>query len=121
MVNFCPRLPRFVTGRQAKRDIAKNDGRIKVVQYYSPNCGHCREADPKIEALQRQFCSEIDVLKVSVDQNPDIADSAKVKYLPTVAVYHNGERITQTVGDQEPEKFAKLVKRAMRKVEKGKK
>jgi len=120
MADFCPRFPQYLTGRMADRQLRKKDGRVKVVQYYSRHCGACQEAHPKIEALQREFCGDIDVIKISVDEKPNepLADAAKVKYLPTVAVYRNGEQLARTTGDKDYEKFSKMVQRQLRKLAK---
>ena len=75
---------------QFKEEIA-SEGKV-LIDFFATWCGPCVMLTPIIEQVEREH-PELKVLKVDVDENPDIAGLFNVEAIPTLLVYENGEQI----------------------------
>ena len=67
-------------------------GRV-LVDFYAEWCGPCKMMMPILEEI-----TSIDVLKVNVDQYPDIASKYGVMSIPTLMIFEDGKDIKKSVG-----------------------
>lgn len=70
----------------------------KLVFFHSPQSGRCRRVEGFIaQVLQRRSNHEtFDVVRVSVDQRPDLADKFGVEAVPTLCVVE-GRRLRKRI------------------------
>ena len=52
---------------------------------------------PVLEDVQEEM-KNVKIVKVDIDENPNVASEYKVKNIPTIKVFKNGEEITTNVG-----------------------
>jgi len=64
----------------------------KIVDFYADWCGPCRQIAPLLEEV------DAPVIKVNVDDNPELAQEFGVRGLPTLSLFQDGEEIDRTVG-----------------------
>jgi thioredoxin 1 len=64
----------------------------KLVFFYSPRSGRCRRVEGFLaQVLQhRRNHSTFDVVPVSVDERPDLAERFRVETVPTLCVVEDG-------------------------------
>ena len=69
-----------------------------LVDLWAPWCGPCRMLGPILEKL----CSEdfFQVVKVNVDDDPDIAAAFGVESIPTIILFKEGKLVAKAVGYQ---------------------
>ena len=81
-----------------------NQNETVLIDLWAPWCGPCRMLGPVLEKL----CSEdfIQVGKVNVDDDPDIAAAFGVESIPTVLLFKQGKLVAKAVGYQ-PEQALK--------------
>ncbi len=62
--------------------------RPRLVYFYSPRSGRCRRVEGFLaQVLQRRRNHEtFELLRVSVDERPDLADKFRVEEVPTICV-----------------------------------
>lgn len=72
--------------------------RPTLVDFYADWCGPCRQVGPAIEELASEVQTTAQVVKVNVDDAPDIASKYGVQSIPTFVVFQNGEVKTKLVG-----------------------
>ena len=77
-----------------KIHIANNDIPV-LVDFYSPDCGPCKEMAPDYENAAGTFALEVRFLKVNTLDDPDIARQYGVNMLPTVVAFKNGMEINR--------------------------
>ena len=66
---------------------------VIVVDFYADWCGPCKMMGKVLEEID-----SIDILKVNVDNFPNIAREYKVMSIPTLIIFKNGKEDKKTIG-----------------------
>jgi len=69
-----------------------------VIDFYAPWCGPCKAMTPILETLKSKLGEQVKVIKIDVDENPDIAVELEIRSVPTLMIYQNGEKKWKKVG-----------------------
>lgn len=86
---------------------------LLVLDFYATWCGPCKEMDPHVKKLVKDYKDKVNVLKINVDKFPDICDYYKVKSMPTFVFIRNKKRLSSFAGADEKllkDKMKSLVK-----------
>ncbi len=67
-----------------------------VVDFFAEWCGPCRMIGPFLEDIEEQL--GIDVVKINIDESPNIAAQYEVMSIPTLVILKKGEKISENVG-----------------------
>ena len=67
-----------------------------LVDFWAPWCGPCRAIGPSIDAVAAEFAGRAKVLKVNVDEEPDVAARYGVQTIPTLTIFKGGQVVDQT-------------------------
>lgn len=65
-----------------------------LVDFWATWCGPCQMLAPVLEELSQQ----VKVVKVDVDENPQLALAFQVASIPTVIAFRDGKAVNQSVG-----------------------
>ena len=65
-----------------------------LVDFWATWCGPCQMLAPVLEELSQQ----VKVVKVDVDENPQLAMVFQVASIPTVIAFRDGKAVNQSVG-----------------------
>lgn len=76
-----------------------------LVDFWAPWCGPCRMLTPVIEELAGENAGSAKVVKVNVDDSPNVAGSYGVSSIPTVMVFKGGDVVDRFVGVQPKSKL----------------
>ena len=82
-----------------------------LVDFWATWCMPCRMLAPVIEEIASENEGKIKVGKVNVDENPDLARKYRVRSIPTVLVFKNGELTATSVGVDSKENILKLLEK----------
>lgn len=70
-----------------KNDLEKENGLV-MVDFFANWCAPCKAIAPILEELSKS--KNVKLIKVDVDQNPELASDFNVKGIPTVLFMKNG-------------------------------
>jgi thioredoxin len=69
-----------------------------VVDFWAAWCGPCRALGPAIESEVQKREGKLELVKLNVDAEPEIAGRYGIQSIPTVAVFRDGKAVTGFVG-----------------------
>lgn len=85
-------------------------GEKVLVDFYADWCGPCKMVAPIVEEIASE--GRVKVVKVNVDENPNLARQYRVMTIPTLSVYRDGEVAASLRGAVSKEEILDLVERA---------
>lgn len=86
-----------VTQATFEHDVLKAD-RPVLVDLWASWCKPCLAMEPTIEEIAKEFDGKVDVAKLNVDENPDLAQSLDVMSIPTMMLFRKGQPVNRVVG-----------------------
>ena len=69
-----------------------------VVEFWSPNCSHCKKMAPVVDALAREFAGRLVVAKVNILENVVKPEEFGVTGLPAFFLIEDGKAVGKTLG-----------------------
>ena len=84
-----------------------------VVDFWAEWCGPCRALAPTLDQLAEANNGKIIVVKVNVDEEPDLAMNFNVQSIPTLLFVKNGELQDQLVGNSPLAKLQEIIDKMM--------
>lgn len=78
-------------------DVIEQDG--VVVLYFSASwCGPCKALGPIMEQISDEYADKVAVVKVDVDENPELAEAYQVTSVPVMKIMSGGESKKTIIG-----------------------
>lgn len=62
-----------------------------LVDFFADWCQPCKQMAPILKDIKSELKENIRIIKVNVDKNPIIATRYKIRSIPTVIIFKNGE------------------------------
>ena len=69
-----------------------------VVDFWAEWCGPCKMISPILEEIASEHKDKVKVLKLNVDDNPDVTRRYDVMSIPTLIVFKDGQAKKRLVG-----------------------
>ncbi|MGQ0663057.1 MAG: thioredoxin [Pseudomonadota bacterium] len=69
-----------------------------IVDFWAPWCGPCKQLGPMIEKLVREAGGAVRLVKVNIDENPEIAQQMRIQSIPAVFAFKGGRPVDAFVG-----------------------
>ena len=86
-----------VTDASFEADVLKSSKPV-LVDYWAEWCGPCKMVAPVLEAIAEEHGDKIEVVKLNVDENPEVARKYGILNIPTLGVFQHGEVVKELVG-----------------------
>ncbi len=78
-------------------DVLKADNPV-LVDYWAEWCGPCKLIAPILDEVSRDYGDKLQVAKVNVDENQEIASKYGIRGIPTLMLFRNGAVVATKVG-----------------------
>lgn len=80
-----------------------------LVDFWAEWCGPCRALTPIVEILGNDNKDKVKVVKLNIDENPNITEQYDIRAVPTLVLFKNGVEIERTTGLTPKNKLQEII------------
>ena len=80
-----------------------------LVDFWASWCGPCQMVAPIIDEIANEFEGKINVGKINVDEQGELASDFAIVSIPTILIFKNGKVIEKVVGVRSFDDFCDII------------
>lgn len=69
-----------------------------IVDFWAVWCGPCKVLSPIIEEIGEEHTGKVKVVKVNVDEEPDLTQRFNIMSIPTMKFFKGGQAVGELIG-----------------------
>jgi len=86
-----------VTDQDFDAEVIKSPTPV-LVDFWAEWCGPCRMIAPAIDQISAEYAGKLKVVKMNVDENPEIPIQFGIQGIPTLLLFKGGQVVETIVG-----------------------
>lgn len=87
----------FVTDATFEAEVIKSAEPV-LVDFFAEWCGPCKAMAPALDQVAEEMAGKVKIVKIDVDQNPQITQRYRIQAMPTLLMFKDGKVAAQQVG-----------------------
>ncbi len=80
-----------------------------LIDFYTDWNDSSQSMHPVIKDVAAAMGDKAKIIKIDVDKNKELADALRIKSLPTLMIYKNGQMIWRQAGEQDANSIINLI------------
>lgn len=80
-----------------------------LIDFWAPWCSPCRSVSPVIDEVAQENAGKLNVFKVNVDEQPELAAQHGIRSIPFFKLYVRGEVVMEFAGVRPKSDFDTLI------------
>lgn len=96
----------------AQTEFLKNSPRMILMDFYAPACAPCRALEPTLNDIAAEYKDRIQICKVNIVENTEIATSYNIKSIPAILLIKKGELKGKAIGFHSKSELIRLIESA---------
>jgi thioredoxin 1 len=85
-------------------------GKPVLIDFYADWCGPCRLQTPIVEEFARRMGDQVEVKKINVDDNMDLANRYRIYVVPTLIIEKDKKEVRRIEGLTDASSLEAMVK-----------
>jgi thioredoxin len=90
-------------------ELVTEDGYV-LVDFSAEWCGPCKKLAPIVAEIEQEYKGKVKVIRIDVDENPEISQALQVSSIPLLHLYKKGQLVWENVGLTEKAVITKELK-----------
>jgi thioredoxin 1 len=86
-----------VTDASFQADVLGADKPV-LVDFWAEWCGPCRMIAPALEELSNELAGQVEIVKLNIDENPEVPGRYGVRGIPTMILFRDGQPAATKIG-----------------------
>lgn len=95
--------------KESFEKVTSSKDKTLIIDFWAPWCGPCKALTPVLEELSSEMSDSVEVYKVNVDDNTELAQEHGVQSIPTLLVYKNGSLSETIIGLKTKDELVDIV------------
>jgi thioredoxin 1 len=87
-----------------------------LVDFYATWCGPCKMIAPVLEMLAEKYHGQAKIVKVDIDESPELAERFGITAVPTLILFKDGQVVNKALGAQSQRQLSALLDAALKPV-----
>ena len=101
-------------GREEFENILSGEKPV-LVDFWAPWCGYCRRIGSAYDRVAQQYEGDLEVVKINIDEEPQLAELEHIEVIPTLVLYRNGHAIGSIVAPESKAMIDRFIEESLEK------
>lgn len=90
-------MTKAVTDASFQQEVLEHKGYV-MIDFWAEWCGPCRQLSPIIDELSQEMGDKVKIMKMNIDENPEIPSQMSIRGIPTMIIFEDGKQVAVKSG-----------------------